>query len=78
MKDVLKDIREPNCVSNYIFHDQDSFCGLILYAARFHFEDRKSKTAIEGERPFMKVFLVARVLFRHLIVKLNIYLGKLS
>ena len=49
MKDFLKDIREPNYVSNYIFHDQDSFCSLILYAARSHFVDRKSKTTIEGE-----------------------------
>ena len=49
MKDFLKDIRELNCVSNYIFHDQDSFCSLMLYAARFHFEDRKSKTVIERE-----------------------------
>ena len=56
MKGVLKDTREPNCVSNYIFHDQDSFCNLILYAAGFHFVDRKNKKVIERERPFMKIF----------------------
>ena len=25
MKDILKDTRELNCISNYTFHDQDSF-----------------------------------------------------
>ena len=50
MKDFLKDTRGPNCVSNNVFHDQDSICGLILYTARFYFVDRKSKTAIEREK----------------------------
>ena len=47
--DFLRGIRELNCVSNYIFHDQDSVCSLILYAARFRFIDRMSKMVIQKE-----------------------------
>ena len=56
MKDLLKDIREPNCVSSYISHDQDSFYSSILYAARFRFEDRKRKTAIDRETIYEDFF----------------------
>ena len=43
MKNFLKDTRELNRASNCIVHGRDSFCSLILYAAKFHFVNRKSK-----------------------------------
>ena len=46
LKDCLKDIREPNCVSNYIFHDQDSRCSLIKYAAGFHFTQTHMRSIV--------------------------------
>ena len=45
------------------------------HAVRFHSGDRKSKRVIERERPFVKIFLFASVLFKYLIVKLKIFLG---
>ena len=43
MKNFLKDTRELNRASNCIVHGRDSFCSMILYAAKFHFVNRKSK-----------------------------------
>ena len=41
-KDFLKGKREPNCVSNYIFHDQD-----IVYSLRQH--AKRGKMVIQKE-----------------------------
>ena len=49
MIDFLRGIRELNRVSNYTFHDRDSVCSSILYAARFRFVDRMSKMVIQKE-----------------------------
>ena len=49
MKNFVKDTREWNRASNCIIHGRDSFCSLILYAAKFHYVNRKSMMVIGRE-----------------------------
>ena len=65
------------CVSNYIFHDQDNVCSSILYAARFHFVDKRSKMVIQKETIEKRFFLVVGVLLKYLTIKSNMFLGRL-
>ena len=60
-----------------VFHDQDSFCSSILYAAKFNFVDKRSKMVIQKETIYEDFFIVARVLFKYFTVKLNKLLGKI-
>ena len=51
-KDILRGIRELNRVFSYIIHDHDSVCSLIIYVARFHFVDKRSRKG-DSERDYL-------------------------